>query len=98
MPGDAELPSFATRDELARHISATRFSISRRTIERWPISVRTINGRTRLDTAKALAYADVLIASAPAVARGRPLRRRPRLSIAKDTETDEAARRQTNRL
>ena len=86
MPREEDLPAFATRAELARHISATRFSISRRTIERWPVPVRAINGRTRLDTKMALEYADKLIKSAPAVASGRPLRRKPRLALVNDAE------------
>jgi hypothetical protein len=76
---DANLPAFMTRRELAEHIGRTRFRISRRTIERWPIPFRIIAGRTRLDTQKALAHADMLIKNAPTVAGGKVPRRELRV-------------------
>jgi hypothetical protein len=67
---------------LAAHITKTRFSVSPRTIERWPLVVRIINGKRHADTAHALSVAETMIKDAPAVATGSPLhhsRRKPRL-------------------
>jgi hypothetical protein len=78
---DDDLPLFMTRRELAAHVSATRFPVSPRTIERWPVRGKFLNGHRVVDTNHALEHADAMIAEAPTVATGRSgLRRRaPRI-------------------
>jgi hypothetical protein len=73
MSRDAGLPRFMAFKPLARHITDTRFSVSHRTVERWPLVVKIINGKRHADTAHALALADKMIDEAPAVATGSPL-------------------------
>lgn len=47
------------------------YKISPRTLERWPLTVRLINGRATYDTAELLAHADAKVAEAAPIRGGR---------------------------
>jgi hypothetical protein len=68
---DEDLPLFATRKRLADQITQSRFPVSDRTLERWPVPRKYVNGHSVLDTAKTLEHADAMITKAPTVATGR---------------------------
>jgi hypothetical protein len=66
----ASLPVRMNRATGAALISQHFFPVSPRTLERWPVSVRRINGKALIDTVELLAVAAAKIESAPPVACG----------------------------
>jgi hypothetical protein len=86
LPLSAAPPVFMPLRALAAHITATRFQVSHRTLERWPLKIRVINGRRHAETAHALAHADKMISAAPPVMIGSALHgTRRRLALARIT-------------
>jgi hypothetical protein len=75
---DNVLPRYLPLKRIAAHITATRFPVSPRTMERWSLTIRIINGKRHAETQQALALADRMIAEAPPVAIGSPLYRASR--------------------
>jgi hypothetical protein len=71
MPRDEDLPAYLTFRDLAAHLTRTRFRVSHRSLERWPLRVKLVNGRRHAETSQALAHADRMLAEAPTVATGR---------------------------
>ena len=75
-------PRFSTLKTGARLISERYFPVSPRTVEKWPVAFRIINGRRSAETADLIAHAESMIAGAPPVMANSPLhhsRRKPRL-------------------
>ena len=60
------LPEFANRETLAAIIGATLFPVAARTISRWPLVVRRVNGHAVFKVDDALIHARALIDGAPA--------------------------------
>jgi hypothetical protein len=63
VPGQSP-PRNADRKTLAAIITDRFFPVSPRTIERWPLLVRKVNGHAIYDTASALAMAEAKLAAA----------------------------------
>ena len=65
------LPQRMDRRAAAKLISQTFFPVSPRSLERWPLATRILNGRALLETREVIAYARAQVAQAPAVMGGR---------------------------
>jgi hypothetical protein len=74
-------PEYADLKTGARFISERYFRVSHRSLEKWPLAIRLINGRRHVRTADLIAYAEAMIGNAPAVMMNSSLHRsrRPRL-------------------
>jgi hypothetical protein len=82
-------PEYADLKSAARIISGRYFRVSPRTIEKWPLAIRLVNGRRHVRTADLIAHAKAMIGNAPAVmmnARLHGSRRKPRLVIAEGSK------------
>ena len=66
-PNLADLPTRVDRNTGARLLSRYYFTISPRTLERWPVSWRRLNGKAHAETAELFRVADFMLADAPAV-------------------------------
>jgi hypothetical protein len=66
-----DLPRRLDRRLAAQVVSKHFFPVSPRTLERWPLTWRRINGRALADTAELLAEAQRRVDAAPAVRGGR---------------------------
>lgn len=66
----AGLPQLIDRRAAAKLISGLFFKTSPRTIERWPLPTRLVNGRAQLETRQVIAYARARVAEAPLVMGG----------------------------
>lgn len=64
------LPARLDRASSAVLVSHHFFPVSSRTLERWPLAVRRINGKALIDTRELIAVAKAKIDSAPPVACG----------------------------
>jgi hypothetical protein len=60
-----------TRDAGAKLIKKYYFEISPRSLERWPIPWRRLNGRAHAETRDLFAYAEAVLAASPAITAGR---------------------------
>jgi hypothetical protein len=67
----ASLPARVPRDEAARLVTRYFFKVSPRSLERWPLRWRHLNGRAHVDTAELFAYAAKIVAAAPPIMGGR---------------------------
>jgi hypothetical protein len=67
----ASLPVRVPREEGALLISRYFFAISPRTLERWPVHWRLLNGRAHGATRELFAHAAKLLAAAPPIMGGR---------------------------
>jgi hypothetical protein len=65
MPELTDLPVRLPRDELAKLISKYFFQVSPRSMERWPLAWRRVNGRAHGETADAFAVANSMLEAAP---------------------------------
>lgn len=65
-----ELPARVDRRDGAALITKLHFPISPRTLERWPVTWRRINGRALTDTKDLLAEAQRRVDAAPAIRGG----------------------------
>ena len=66
----AGLPPRVTRQQAAEILNDFYFKISPRSLERWPIAWRLINGRAHGDLADIIAHADSMVDSAPIIMGG----------------------------
>ncbi len=64
------LPKRVDRKAGAQLVSHMHFPISPRTLERWPLSWRRVNGRALVDTAELLAEAQRRVDAAPEIRGG----------------------------
>ncbi len=71
MPNLSDLPVRLPRDELARLISKYFFQVSPRSMERWPLAWRRVNGKAHGETADAFAIANAMLEAAPLLMSGR---------------------------
>jgi hypothetical protein len=71
LPELSELPVRVPRDKAAELVSRYFFEISPRTMERWPITWRRLNGKAHCETAELFARAEAVLGAAPAVMGGR---------------------------
>lgn len=65
------LPNRVDRKTGAAIVTRLHFPISPRTLERWPLSWRRINGRALVETTELLAEAQRRVDEAPAITGGR---------------------------
>lgn len=70
LPDLSALPVRVTRDTAAALLSKYFFKISPRTLERWPLTWRRLNGKAHCDTADLFALAESMLAEAPLVMGG----------------------------
>jgi hypothetical protein len=65
------LPVRMTRSMAAAYLSQHFFPVSPRTLERWPVATRRVNGHVLIDTADLLTVANGKLRSAPVIMAGR---------------------------
>jgi hypothetical protein len=66
-----QLPPRVPRDQSAQLVSQHFFAVSHRTMERWPISWRLLNGKAHCETAELFAEAQRVLDEAPAIRSGK---------------------------
>jgi hypothetical protein len=71
LPDLSELPVRVPRDIAAKLITQFFFKVSPRSMERWPIAWRRLNGRAHCETADAFALANSMLEAAPVLMGGR---------------------------
>jgi hypothetical protein len=69
-PDLTTLPVRTPRDTAAALVSKYYFKISPRTLERWPLTWRRLNGKAHCETAELFAHAELMLAEAPPVMGG----------------------------
>jgi hypothetical protein len=67
----ANLPTRVPRDAAAALVTQHFFRVSKRSLERWPVSVRLLNGRAHVETAELFAVAQRMCDQAPPIRGGR---------------------------
>lgn len=65
------LPRRATRPIAAELVSQYFFAISPRTLERWPLTWRLLNGKVHCEVAELFALAAAMVDAAPVIKAGR---------------------------
>ena len=70
-PNLADLPVRVDRETGAKLLSKYFFALSPRTLERWPLTWRRLNGKAHCETAELFAIADTILAKAPPLMGGR---------------------------
>lgn len=70
-PDLTELPVRLSRDTAAKLLSRYFFEVSPRTLERWPVAWRQLNGRAHAETAELFAHAESVLTAAPVIMGGR---------------------------
>jgi hypothetical protein len=71
LPNLDELPARVDRETAAALLSKYYFKISPRSLERWALAWRILNGRAHCETVDLFAVAEAILAEAPAVMGGR---------------------------
>jgi hypothetical protein len=71
LPDLSELPVRVDRETAAQLLTKYYFRTHRRTLERWPISWKLLNGRAHCETAQLFAIAESMLAQAPSIMGGR---------------------------
>ena len=66
----ATLPTRVPRDAAAELVTRHFFRVSKRSLERWPVSVRLLNGRAHLETAELFDVAQRMCDQAPKIRGG----------------------------
>jgi hypothetical protein len=66
-----QLPPRVPREQAGQLISRHFFAVSHRTMERWPISWRRLNGKAHCETAELFAEAQRVLDEAPAIRSGK---------------------------
>jgi hypothetical protein len=69
-PDLTELPVRLSRDTAAKLLSRYFFEVSPRTLERWPVAWRQLNGRAHAETVELFAHAESILAAAPVIMGG----------------------------
>jgi hypothetical protein len=67
----ANLPTRVPRDAAAALVTRHFFRVSKRSLERWPVSVRRLNGRAHVETAELFDVAQKMLDQAPPIRSGR---------------------------
>jgi hypothetical protein len=78
-------PEYADLKTAARLVTERYFRVSHRSLEKWPLAIRLLNGRRHVKTSDLFARVEALIANAPPVMTNSSLhssRRKPRLVVA----------------
>jgi hypothetical protein len=70
-PSLTDLPVRVDRETGAELLSKYFFKISPRTLERWPLAWRRLNGKAHCETSQLFAIAQDMLAAAPPVMAGR---------------------------
>jgi hypothetical protein len=70
-PNLAELPTRVTRDDAAGLLTRHFFKTSPRTLERWPLAWRRLNGKAHCETTELFAVAEAMLNDAPVVMGGK---------------------------
>jgi hypothetical protein len=65
-----DLPVRVPRDRAAELVTQIYFEISPRTLERWPLVWRRLNGKAHCETRDLFAVAESMLGAAPAIAAG----------------------------
>jgi hypothetical protein len=71
LPDLNDLPVRVPRDVAAALLTKYYFETSPRTLERWPLKWRRLNGKAHCETAELFARAEAMVAEAPAISGGR---------------------------
>jgi hypothetical protein len=71
LPERSELPVRVDRETAAKLLTQYYFRTHRRSLERWPLTWRLLNGRAHCETAELFALAEAKLAEAPPVMGGR---------------------------
>lgn len=71
VPELSELPIRVDRETAAKLLTKYFFRISPRSLERWALAWRLVNGRAHCETADLFAVAESMLADAPRVMGGR---------------------------
>jgi hypothetical protein len=71
-PDLTELPRRVDRKTGAKLVGRFYFRVSPRTLERWPVAWRKLNGRSHAETVELFAYAASLLDAAPPIRGGSP--------------------------
>ena len=82
-------PEYSDLKTGARLVTELFFRVSPRTIEKWPLAIRLINGRRHVKTSDLFARAEALIVNAPPVMANSALhhsRRKPRIVVAEQSK------------
>lgn len=69
-PNLSDLPVRVDRDTGAKLLTKYFFTISPRTLERWPLSWRRLNGKAHVDTVELFGVAEAMLADAPVTKGG----------------------------
>lgn len=69
-PDLTKLPVRVTREEGAELVTRFYFKVSPRSLERWPIAWRRLNGKAHGDTVDLFRHAEAVVANAPATMGG----------------------------
>jgi hypothetical protein len=69
-PDLTKLPVRVTREEGAALVTQFYFKVSPRSLERWPIAWRRLNGKAHGDTVDLFRHAEAVVAGAPAIMAG----------------------------
>jgi hypothetical protein len=70
-PDLSTLPTRVPRDVAADLLRKFFFEVSPRSLERWPLGWRRLNGKAHCETAELFAVAEQLLAEAPVIRGGR---------------------------
>lgn len=62
-----DLPARVPRDIAAALVTRYFFRVSKRSLERWPVSVRLLNGRAHVETAELFDVAQRIFDQAPRI-------------------------------
>lgn len=71
VPDLATLPVYVDRKTGAALVSRYLFRVSHRTLERWPLTGRVVNGRKQHPTVELFEYARALMDAAPPIRGGK---------------------------
>jgi hypothetical protein len=69
-PNLADLPVRVDRETGAKLLSRYFFQISPRSLERWPVAWRRLNGRAHAETVELFTIAEAMVTAAPPVMGG----------------------------
>jgi hypothetical protein len=70
-PNLEDLPRRVDRTVAAQLLTKYFFRVSHRTLERWPLTWRQLNGRSHCETVELFRIAEAMLRAAPSVAGGR---------------------------
>jgi hypothetical protein len=80
-PNLSELPVRVDREMGAKLLTQFFFRVSPRSLERWPVAWRLLNGRSHADTAELFTHAASMVDEAPLIMSGGTAKSRPTNSV-----------------